>query len=50
MLKKFMVACLLQAASTSFACAAGPYGTIHVGAWIGGAYMIRAATFRIAQP
>jgi hypothetical protein len=38
MLNKFMVACLLQAASTSFACAAGPYGTIHVGAWIGGAY------------
>jgi len=38
MLKKFMVACLLQAASTSFACVAGPYGTIHVGAWIGGAH------------
>jgi len=26
-----MVACLLQAASTSFACAAGLYGTLHVG-------------------
>jgi len=38
MFKKFMAACFLQAAFISFACAAGPYGTIRVGAWIGGAY------------
>jgi S1-C subfamily serine protease len=38
MFKPFLLACLLQAALTSVAGAAGPYGTIHVGAWAGGAY------------
>ena len=34
----FLVACLLQAAVVSTAQAAGPFGTINVGAWKGGAY------------
>ena len=43
MLKSFFVACLFQAAlisiaHISIAHAAGPFGTIHVGAWNGGAY------------
>jgi len=38
MSKAFVVACLFQAAFVSIAGAAGPFGTIHVGAWNGGAY------------
>ena len=38
MSKAFVVACLFQAAFVSIANAAGPFGTIHVGAWNGGAY------------
>jgi S1-C subfamily serine protease len=38
MSKAFVVACLLQAAFIPIANAAGPFGTIHVGAWNGGAY------------
>src|SRR5437763_7736 len=43
MLKSFFVACLFQAAlisiaHISIAHAGGPFGTIHVGAWNGGAY------------
>jgi hypothetical protein len=38
MLKKIMVAGVVQAAFISSACAAGPYGMIHVGAWIDGAH------------
>jgi len=38
MSKAFVVACLFQAAFVSIASAAGPFGTIHVGAWNGGAY------------
>jgi len=43
MSKSFLVACLFQAALISIgpisaAHAAGPFGTIHVGAWNGGAY------------
>ena len=38
MRKAFLVACLLQAAVISIANAAGPFGTIHVGNWIGGAF------------
>jgi len=43
MSKSFLVACLFQAAlisiaHISIAHAAGPFGTIHVGAWNGGAY------------
>ena len=38
MSKAFVVACLFQAAFVPIANAAGPFGTIHVGAWNGGAY------------
>jgi S1-C subfamily serine protease len=38
MFRKFFVACLLQALIISSAGAAGPYGSIKVGAWIGGAF------------
>ena len=36
--ESMVVACLFQAAVVSVASAAGPFGTIHVGAWNGGAY------------
>jgi S1-C subfamily serine protease len=38
MSRSFLVAWLFQAAVISIANAAGPFGTIHVGAWNGGAY------------
>jgi S1-C subfamily serine protease len=38
MFKAFVAACLLQAAIISSALAAGPYGSIKVGGWIGGAF------------
>ncbi len=38
MWKSFFVACFVQAAIVSVAHAAGPFGSIHVGAWNGGAY------------
>ena len=38
MLKSFVVACGLQAALLGCANAAGPFGSIHVGNWIGGAF------------
>ncbi len=42
MVKRLFLACALQiaiASSSTFpALAAGPYGTIHVGNWIGGAF------------
>lgn len=38
MFKKCFVACLLQLAIASPALAAGPFGTIHIGNWIGGAF------------
>jgi S1-C subfamily serine protease len=38
MSKSLFVACLFQAAIVSVANAAGPFGSIHVGAWNGGAY------------
>jgi S1-C subfamily serine protease len=38
MSKSLVVACLFQAAVVSVANAAGPFGSIHVGAWNGGAY------------
>jgi S1-C subfamily serine protease len=38
MLKRMFVACLVQAAVATTAQAAGPFGTIHVGGWIGGAF------------
>ena len=41
MVKRLFVACVLQiaiASSTFPALAAGPYGTIHVGNWVGGAF------------
>ena len=38
MRKALLVSCLLQAAVVSMAHAAGPFGTIHVGNWIGGAF------------
>jgi S1-C subfamily serine protease len=38
MSKTLVVACLLQAAFISMAGAAGPFGSIRVGAWNGGAY------------
>src|ERR1700722_3904343 len=38
MLRSFAFACLVNLAVLSAACAAGPFGTIHVGAWNGGAF------------
>lgn len=38
MSKSLVIACLFQAVIVSIAHAAGPFGTIHVGAWNGGAY------------
>ena len=38
MLKRLLFASLLQIAIASSASAAGPFGTIHVGNWIGGAF------------
>jgi hypothetical protein len=38
MFRRFVVSCLIQAALLSMACAAGPYGSIRVGAWMGGAF------------
>ena len=38
MFRAFVAACLLQAAIISSALAAGPYGSIKVGAWTGGAF------------
>jgi hypothetical protein len=38
LIRAFVVACVVQLAITTVAGAAGPYGSIHVGAWMGGAY------------
>jgi len=38
MFKQFLVGCAVQAAVVSGAHAAGPFGTIRVGPWLGGAY------------
>ena len=38
MRKALLVSCALQAAVVSIANAGGPFGTIHVGNWIGGAF------------
>jgi len=38
MLKSIVASCLVQAVVVTAACAAGPFGTIRVGAWSGGAY------------
>ncbi|WP_024509646.1 trypsin-like peptidase domain-containing protein [Bradyrhizobium sp. ARR65] len=38
MLRKLLLACSLQIAIASSAIAAGPFGSIHVGNWIGGAF------------
>jgi len=38
MLRSFAFACLVNLAVLSAACAAGPFGTIRVGAWSGGAF------------
>jgi S1-C subfamily serine protease len=38
MLKKLIVSCLIQVAIISSALAAGPFGSIKVGDWVGGAY------------
>jgi S1-C subfamily serine protease len=38
MLRSFAFACLVNMAVLSAACAAGPFGSIHVGAWNGGAF------------
>jgi S1-C subfamily serine protease len=38
MFKAFVAACVLQAAIISSALAAGPYGSIKIGGWIGGAF------------
>lgn len=38
MLNRVFVACLVQAAVATTAQAAGPFGTIHVGTWVGGAF------------
>jgi S1-C subfamily serine protease len=38
MLRSFALACLVNLAILSAACAAGPFGSIHVGAWNGGAF------------
>ena len=38
MFRSLIFSCLIQAALVSMAIGAGPYGTIRVGAWMGGAY------------
>src|SRR5690349_5221532 len=38
MFRAFVAACLLQAAIISSALAAGPYGSIKIGGWVGGAF------------
>jgi hypothetical protein len=38
MFRKFILSCLIQAALVPMAIGAGPYGTIRVGAWMGGAF------------
>ena len=38
MLRKFLVACVLQVAITAVAHAAGPFGSIRIGTWMGGAF------------
>jgi len=38
MFRAFVAACLLQAAIISSALAAGPFGSIKVGAWSGGGF------------
>jgi len=38
MLRSIVASCLVQAVVVTAACAAGPFGTIRVGAWSGGAY------------
>jgi S1-C subfamily serine protease len=38
MFRKFILSCLIHAALVPMAIGAGPYGTIRVGAWMGGAY------------
>jgi S1-C subfamily serine protease len=38
MFRAFVAACLLQAAIISSALAAGPYGNIKIGGWVGGAF------------
>src|SRR5262245_57975860 len=38
MVRAFFVACVVQIAVATVASAGGPYGTIHVGNWMGGAY------------
>jgi hypothetical protein len=38
LIRAFVVASVVQLAITTVAGAAGPYGSIHVGAWMGGAY------------
>ena len=38
MIRAFLVACVVQFAITTVAGAAGPYGMIRVGSWMGGAY------------
>jgi hypothetical protein len=38
MFRKLILSCLIQAALVPMAIGAGPYGTIRVGAWMGGAY------------
>jgi len=38
MYRKLLLSCLIQAALVPMAIGAGPYGTIRVGAWTGGAY------------
>jgi hypothetical protein len=38
MLRKFLLACVLQAAIISAAHAGGPFGSIRIGNWMGGAF------------
>jgi hypothetical protein len=38
MVRAFFAACVFQVAVATAASAGGPYGTIHVGNWMGGAY------------
>ena len=45
MLKAFGFACMLQVALVGLANAAGPFGTIKVGNWIGGAYSDQTGAF-----
>jgi hypothetical protein len=45
MLRKFLFACVVQATLVAAAHAGGPFGSIRIGTWIGGAFTDDAGAF-----